>query len=203
MSASHQANPNPEPIAEQLKKPQRSLGTKRKRKPANGSESLSPDSSDKLGSEPLDYTGADPSLYTDWALGKKFARHLSSIAIGERVWNDKTREWNKNPNAVSLAIHMLCEDEAKKLNPRFKEDRKQILSLGSARKVQNVESVVKKLYTKKRSGTPIRCCWAFLAGRLLIYARARFGKQGAKITSPSMQPLCQPTKRTVQSLSSS
>jgi putative DNA primase/helicase len=69
--------------------------------------------------------------------------------IGERVWNEKTREWSKNPSALSLAIHALCEDEAKKLNSRFREDRRQMCSLGSARKVQNVESVVKKLLHKE------------------------------------------------------
>jgi putative DNA primase/helicase len=95
--------------------------------------------------DPLNYTGADPLDYTDLALAQKFTRRLSPIVIGERVWNEKTREWSKNSNALSLAIYELCEGEAKKLNPRFKKDHKQILSLGSARKVQNVESVVKKL----------------------------------------------------------
>jgi putative DNA primase/helicase len=114
--------------------PPRPMGT-------NGKAQRKPEQS----ADPLNYTGADPLDYTDLALAQKFARSLGAIVIGERVWSEKTREWSKHPNALSLAIYELCEGEAKKLNPRFKKDHKQILSLGSARKVQNVESVVKKL----------------------------------------------------------
>ena len=66
-------------------------------------------------SDPLDYEGADPSDYTDLALAKRFAKRLIVDVIGERVWNERTREWNQNPSAVSLATLALCDEEAKKL----------------------------------------------------------------------------------------
>jgi putative DNA primase/helicase len=99
----------------------------------------------------LSYEGADRLDYTDLDLAKRFLLRSRGFVIDGRVWNPKTREWSCVESAVSIAVHWFLEQEAKKLLPRIKGDYKIMLSLGSANKAKNVESIVRKLMSGQKA----------------------------------------------------